>query len=163
MILNIELSQPSNSGDSQPSTTNSSRASSAQISGHLHREKQGRTLSAKRHSSAGSNLSQFGPSKTPRAVSRKGCWTAVGTNDIRPALTASLFPNVTSTIHFTVEGERGIVGTHSKVRISASQIANCKAILEIVKICEAIFLRIAKVITLRCKTLHYVVSRYATL
>ena len=50
-----------------------------------------------------------------------------------------------------------------KVRISASQIANCEAIFKIAKICEAIFLRIAKLIILRRKSLHYVVRRYATL
>ena len=49
------------------------------------------------------------------------------------------------------------------VRISVSEIANCEEILEIAKTCEAIILRIAKVITLRCKTLRYVVRRYTTL
>ena len=50
-----------------------------------------------------------------------------------------------------------------KIRISVSQIANCEAILKIAKICEAIFLRIAKLITLRYKSLRYAVRRYTTL
>ena len=65
-----------------------------------------KSFNGKRCASADCSISKIVPTKFS-PVTRKGGWTADGTEDIRPALTSSLFPNVSSTIHFTVEGERG--------------------------------------------------------
>ena len=48
-----------------------------------------------------------------------------------------------------------------KVQISTLQIGICEVVLKIAKTCDAVFLSIAKLITLCCETVRYVVRHYA--
>jgi hypothetical protein len=101
VIFHLELSQHSSSGESRPSTA-ASRISSAP-SATLHREKIVKSLS--RQSSAKST--RRASLKSADVGTSKGRWIACGTEEIKSSLTPSLFPNVPSTIRFTVDGERG--------------------------------------------------------
>ena len=104
-VLCLELSQRSSSSESRPSTA-ASRISSAP-SATLHREKLVKSLSGRQKSNTGSIRTKRGSLKSADVGSSKGRWIASGTEEIRSPLTPSLFPNVPSTIHFTVDGERG--------------------------------------------------------
>ncbi|XP_046846125.1 tubulin monoglutamylase TTLL4-like [Xenia sp. Carnegie-2017] len=81
-----ELSNITGSSESRPST--------AALQEPLHREKLVHTLKQRSTKIRSAN------------VDSRGHWIAYGTEEVQPALTSSLFPNMPGTIHFTVDGER---------------------------------------------------------
>lgn len=102
----VELSQNSSSSESRPSTA-ASRITLIP-NAVLRREKLVKSLNDGRQSSAGYVQTRRESLKSADVGSSKGGWVASGTEEMRSSLTPSLFSNVASTIHFAIDGERGV-------------------------------------------------------